>query len=157
MILVTVGTERFDELVRAVDELVARGQFAGEVLVQIGQGQYTPEHVAHVRYLRDMSVRIAQADLVITHAGTGSVCDCISSGRPFIAVVDQRKSGNHQLEFARALSERFDFCWIDSPTALAAALPQARPARPLSQFGVAELADDIRQAVSGRQRRMQLA
>lgn len=144
MILVTVGTVGFEALIVEVDRLAAAGRLDDEVLAQIGESGYRPQRVRFERYLPDLATRMTSADLIITHAGTGSVCECIASGRPFIAVVDAAKAGNHQLEFAVALAERFDYCWIEEPGQLAAALPHARPASPRGHQDAAALAADIR-------------
>lgn len=129
MILVTVGTQFFDELIDEVDRLAGLGVFNQPVLAQIGLSRRVPKNIDHVGFDRDLLGTAARSDLIITHAGTGSLCEFIALGRPFIAVVNDTKAGNHQLEFLRRLSEIYDFCWIDSPKKLQAALGEARPAR----------------------------
>ena len=141
--LVAVGTEHFDALVAEVDRLVELGRLPPHTFGQIGSGHYAPRHFAWVRYERDLWKRLASADLIITHGGTGLVMECLQSGRPFIAVPDELKPENHQLEFLEALSQRFDFCWVRQPADLEAALPAARPARRKDTRDVRELARDI--------------
>ncbi len=143
MILVTVGTQFFDELIDEVDRLASRGAFDRPVLAQIGLSRHIPRHVAHVRFDRQLLEKAASAELIISHAGTGSLCEFIPLGRPTIAVVNDTKAENHQLEFVRALSEVCDFCWIDSPSKLAEALPLARPPRLHNPLGAANLASQI--------------
>jgi UDP-N-acetylglucosamine transferase subunit ALG13 len=147
MILVTVGTVGFEALIVEVDRLAAAGRLEPDVFAQIGASRYLPQAVRFERYRQDLRTLMAAAELIITHAGTGSVCECIASGRPFIAVIDAGKAGNHQLEFAVALAERFDYCWIERPEQLEAALPQARAATPLDRHDAAALAADIRHAL----------
>jgi beta-1,4-N-acetylglucosaminyltransferase len=149
MILVTVGTQFFDALIDEVDRLAAVNAFDAPVLAQIGLAKRLPKHVDHVPFDDNIRDKMNAADLIITHAGTGSLIECITSGRPFIAVVNDTKAGNHQLEFLEALSGIYDFCWIASPHDLESALPQARPARSLGQPGLAELAEDIRDFLNG--------
>ncbi len=144
MILVTVGTQFFDELIEEVDRLVSTGAIKDRVWAQIGLAKTTPRHIEHVPFDRQILDRAREADLIITHAGTGSLCEFITLGRPMIAVVNSYKAGNHQLEFLEQLSQVYDFCWIGSPRELAEALPHARPPRPLSESTLAALANDIR-------------
>lgn len=144
MILVTVGTQFFDGLIDEVDRLAGQGVFDQPVLAQIGLARRTPKHIEHVAFQKNLVETAAKADLIITHAGTGSLCEMLTLGKPFIAVVNDTKAGNHQLEFLEHLSRRYDFCWIDSPEKLRAALPHARPATPLEPGGADRLADDIR-------------
>lgn len=144
MILVTVGTQFFDELIEEVDRLAGEGVFQEPVLAQIGLSRHLPKHVDHVAFDRNLLETAAQASLVITHAGTGSLIEFLMLGKPFIAVVNDTKAGNHQLEFLEQLSTEYDFCWIDSPRKLAAALPEARPARPRHRRNTGGLAEDLR-------------
>ncbi len=143
MTLLTVGTECFDALVGAVDGLVARGRIGTPVFAQIGAGRYIPQHLEWRRYVPDLTELVARADLVITHGGTGTVSECIRSGRRFIAVPDRLKSEDHQTEFLRALETRFDYCWATSPDELDAVLDQARPARRLDTHDATTLARDV--------------
>jgi UDP-N-acetylglucosamine transferase subunit ALG13 len=147
MIFVTVGTVGFDPLIAEVDRLAGAGVFEDEVFAQIGLCRDEPQHIRFERYLRDLPSYMASASLIIAHAGTGSICECIASGKPFVAVVDAAKAGNHQYEFAAGMAERFDYCWIDHPEKLRAALPQARPARRLADETTAGLAADIRRVL----------
>lgn len=143
MILVTVGTQFFDELVAEVDRLAAAGAFAAPVFAQIGLNRTLPRHIEYVAFDRNLLERMRTADLVISHAGTGTIIELIELGVPFIAVVNGGKAGDHQREFLRALSETHDVCWVNSPGDLAAALPRARPARARMPDGCLRLADDI--------------
>lgn len=147
MTLVTVGTQFFDGLIREVDRLAAAGGVPAPVRAQIGNTDYRPEHIEWFRFDPRMKQLMAESELVIAHGGTGTVCELIDLGVPFIAVVNTTKADNHQLEFLEDLSEVFDFCWARSEHELAAKLAEARPARrkqseTLSQL-VAALSADL--------------
>ncbi|MCB9858514.1 MAG: hypothetical protein H6818_22785 [Phycisphaerales bacterium] len=139
----TVGTQFFDELIAEVDRLVATGVIRDDVYAQIGLCKSEPRHMRHVRFDRTLHDRMCEADLIITHAGTGCVIEAIESGNPFIAVVNDSKAGDHQREFLRVLETTHDFCWIESPAKLASALPDARPASARQENSVGQLCDDI--------------
>lgn len=143
MILVTVGTQFFDELIDEVDRLVGAGVIRDNVWAQIGLAKRAPKHIEHVAFDRELSAKAKTADLIITHAGTGSVCEFVSLGRPMIAVVNPTKAGNHQLEFLEEMSQVYDLCWIASPQGLEAALKRARVPRPRIGSTVDCLASDI--------------
>lgn len=145
MTLVTVGTQFFDGLIDEVDRLAADGVLDGEILAQIGLSR-EPQNVPFIRFTADMPALIRDADLVITHAGTGSVIQCLTANKRFIAVVNDTKAGNHQREFVEDFGELFDFCWIGSPAELADALPHARRPRPVGDSGLDTLAAAIRTA-----------
>lgn len=147
MILVTVGTQYFDELIVEVDRLAGLGVFEQPVFAQIGLTDVVPKHIDYLAFDRNLYGRAAKADLIITHAGTGSLGECCALGKPFVAVVNRGKAGNHQLEFLESLSRLYDFCWIDRPGKLRAALPHARAAKPLGGDVLTPLAEDIRRFV----------
>lgn len=147
MIVVTVGTQFFDGLVQEVDRLVATGVISEHVWAQIGLAGKTPQHLEYVAFDRGLIERARDATLIITHAGTGSLCEFITLGRPMIAVANQTKAGNHQIEFLEQLSKVYDFCWVASPADLAAALPHARPPTPLGTSSLGSLAEDLRVAL----------
>ncbi len=147
MIVVTVGTQFFDELIDEVDRLVADGVVRDQVWAQVGLTKNAPVHIDSVAFDKDLLGKAREADLVITHAGTGSVCEMIELGRPMIAVVNRTKAANHQREFLEQMSELYDFCWVDGPEHLEAALSQARPAKALGESTVGPLAEDIRAAL----------
>jgi beta-1,4-N-acetylglucosaminyltransferase len=149
MIFVTVGTQFFDELIDEVDRLVGQGIIREDVLAQIGLNKRQPKHIQYVLFTEELAGYCRQANMIITHAGTGSLCECISLGKPFIAVANQTKAGNHQLEFLEHLSNVYDFCWVASPTELASALPHARPAVPRGESGIGQLAEDFRSFCKG--------
>lgn len=107
MILVCVGASEYkmDRLLIAVDELCDEGVINGnEIVAQIG---YTDYHPRNYRYF-DLIGRdeyqnyIKQADLIITHAGTGSVIPPLKLGKKII-VIPRREMyhehlDDHQLE-----------------------------------------------------------
>lgn len=152
MILVTVGTQFFDELIAEVDRLVATGVIRDEVYAQIGLCKAPPRHLRHVRFDRKLHDRMCEADLIITHAGTGCVIEAIESGKPFIAVVNDSKAGDHQREFLEVLDTTHDFCWVASPAELESALARARPARSRQENSINRLCDDIERELTAAPR-----
>lgn len=152
MILVTVGTQFFDELIAEVDSLVARGIIEDDVFAQIGLCETPPRHIDWIRFDRDMAKRMKRADLIITHAGTGCMMEVIESGKPFIAVVNGGKAGDHQREFLRSLESTHDFCWIDSPEKLKGSLPDARPATGRQGNSIETLCSDLHRELESASR-----
>lgn len=109
MIFLTVGGEKypFDRLVRAIDEAVASGALTGPVFGQVGSADYLPVHYPCARYLEfpEMVHNIDRAEIVIAHAGVGTVLLALSRGK--IPVIFPRRPefgehlDDHQVEFAR--------------------------------------------------------
>ena len=99
MIFVCIGSRdyQFNRLLKALDELVESGEVTEEIFAQIGQSQYVPGHYAWARYLDADTFRQYQkdADLIISHAGTGALIGALKLGKSVIAVPRYAKFGEH--------------------------------------------------------------
>lgn len=112
MIFVTVGTTLpFDELVEAVDALVAEGRLREEVICQIGHGSYVPRNCEWFKFTPQIDTYIEQARLVIGHGGTGTVTGLLRRGKRFIAVANPLGADDHQAEFLDRLSREVPMLW----------------------------------------------
>lgn len=115
MILVAVGTSEFpfDRLLKYVDDLCCEGVICGdEVVAQSGCSTYVPaSYKTFDRIPRDEYQRyVDAADVLITHAGTGSVIPALKLGKKVIVVPRRGKLGehndDHQFELAEMVSDR---------------------------------------------------
>jgi len=127
LVLVTVGTTHFDALISAVDQpsvadvLAARGYT--KLIIQAGSGQYQPHRIfppnlKHVQlpnglqaewleYTPSLAPLLASAELVISHAGAGSIFEALGrrGGAPWVvAVPNASLMDNHQTELAEKLA-----------------------------------------------------
>jgi exopolysaccharide biosynthesis glucuronosyltransferase PssD len=87
-IFVTVGSElAFDRLVAAMDEWAAERKDA-VVFAQIGPSVYRTRHIASAEYLEpdEYQRRVAQADLVVGHAGVGTILAAADAGKRLVAI-----------------------------------------------------------------------
>lgn len=73
---------------------------------------------------------IEEADLVVSHAGTGSIIDALSRGRPLIVVPNEDLMDNHQLEVAKALAEMRCCAMATCESLIAAVKPLLSPLAP---------------------------
>ena len=111
MIFVTVGTERFpfDRLIRALDEAKRSGRIQQEVFAQIGTATYLPQAFDYSRFLSfgSMIEYIRAADIIIGHAGVGTVLLSRQSDKIPIIFARQKVFGehvdDHQMQFARKM------------------------------------------------------
>ena len=99
VIFVTVGGELpFDRLIRAMDAFAA-AQPRGEVLAQIGAGGFEPAHMRWVRSLDRATTtprRWPAAELLVAHAGIGSVVTAGEHGKPIVLLPRQARLGEHR-------------------------------------------------------------
>ncbi|OGB04486.1 MAG: hypothetical protein A3E25_17950 [Burkholderiales bacterium RIFCSPHIGHO2_12_FULL_69_20] len=113
MIFVTVGSQMaFDRLIRAVDQWAAARIDRVDVLAQVGQGAYATKAIRTVHSLTPAQFRQAceDADVVVAHAGMGSVLTALELGRPIVLLPRrgelQETRNDHQLATARWLATR---------------------------------------------------
>ncbi|XP_014285503.1 UDP-N-acetylglucosamine transferase subunit ALG13 [Halyomorpha halys] len=115
-VFVTVGTTKFDKLVKSVTDpevinaLKKRG--CRHIKLQIGNG-LMPENdklsneikIEFYRFKESIREDIENADLVISHGGAGCCIETLEAGKPLVAVINEDLMNNHQIEVASKLSE----------------------------------------------------
>ena len=111
-IFLTVGSMLpFPRLVRAVDAWAARTPQA-EVFAQIGDGAETPQNFSSSPMLTPKSYRqhFAEADLVVSHVGMGTVITAAALDRPLLLLPRRPDLGEvtsgHQLATAQWLRDK---------------------------------------------------
>jgi beta-1,4-N-acetylglucosaminyltransferase len=132
MILVTVGLHDrpFERLVRAADGMAART--CELVIIQRGVARYLPVHAEWFDAITacQMAALIAQARVLVSHAGAGSILAACRAGVPLILAARLRCWGeaidDHQLQLAAALAGRGRAVFLSdvSPPALLHAVGQ---------------------------------
>lgn len=114
LIFVIVGSQKFpfERLIKEMDRLKAKGIIQDEIVAQIGVSKYEPQHMTWQRFM-DKDVfdhNIETCDLLVTHAGEGSIMTGLIKNRKVIAVPRYEKLGehvsDHQLQIARALEKQ---------------------------------------------------
>jgi UDP-N-acetylglucosamine transferase subunit ALG13 len=108
MIFLTVGTEfPFNRLLKAVDDHLERSLYTEEVYAQIGVSQYKPCNMEWIDFLdRDnFEKRIIDSSTVISHAGIGTIIDCLYYKKPLVVFPRLKEYGeivnDHQLLTAK--------------------------------------------------------
>lgn len=112
MILVTVGTQLpFDRLVRAIDNW-ARQSGERDIFGQIGAATYKPDCFEATPFMAPAALqsRVSQANLIVSHAGMGSVIAALTMSKPIIIMPRKKGLGehrnDHQVATARNLETR---------------------------------------------------
>jgi UDP-N-acetylglucosamine transferase subunit ALG13 len=106
-VFVTVGTQLpFDRLVEAVDRISAgRGW---QVLAQIGRASYRPPHMQWCDFIGSETAAewIRESDLLITHAGMGTILGRLEAGGPMLVMPRRATLGEHRNEHQSATCRR---------------------------------------------------
>jgi UDP-N-acetylglucosamine transferase subunit ALG13 len=139
MIFVTVGAQMpFDRLIRAVDAWAGRSS-RSDVFAQIGPSALSPTNIQWTRFLEPEQFRqkVAEADIVVAHAGMGSILTALTSGKPILVMPrrgDLKETRNdHQFATARQLQA------------------QGRVAVALDENGLTEHLDNLQRLSPSRQ------
>jgi UDP-N-acetylglucosamine transferase subunit ALG13 len=100
VIFVTVGSVfPFDRLIRAMDNwAIANGR--ADVVAQIGEGRYLPQHMKFDRRVKqaEFSALVAKAEVVVSHAGMGTVITAGRAGRPLVLLPRRKEWGEHNTD-----------------------------------------------------------
>ena len=109
MIFLTVGTQLgFDRLVLAIDKICKE---CPDVLVfgQIGPGKYTPKYFKYKRSLSlaEYSNYFDEANIVISHAGMGTIINCLVNNKPLILVPRLAEYNEHRNDHQLATIKKF--------------------------------------------------
>lgn len=114
-IFVTVGNDyrSFHRLIKKIDEVA--GMIDAEFIVQYGYSEYVPLKIEKKYKFLDRGEYnkiFSNANLIISHAGIGTIIDTIHKKKKMILVPKQHKLGehfnNHQLEIAREIEGKYD-------------------------------------------------
>lgn len=122
---VTVGSTKFDALIQQVLTDVTLQTFSNngftDLVIQAGNsalpaswnliGEDVRRDIGGLtvtvwKFKTSLSEEIERADLVVSHAGSGTILDTLRAGKRLIVVPNNTLLDNHQTELAEALHER---------------------------------------------------
>ena len=108
MIFVTVGnTDPFDRLIEAVERWSLRQTPRKEIYAQIGAGGFVPTSFPAERFLDPLTYdsRFKQAEIVISHAGMGTIITALELGKPLLVMPKRASLGEQRNEHQLATVE----------------------------------------------------
>ena len=109
MIFVTLGTQKFqfDRILKELDRLIDQKKLKSEeIMVQNVCQEYQPKNFKCFRLKpqEEIDKITKNAEIIITHSGTGSIINSLKMGKRIIIVPRRKEFGehvdNHQLELA---------------------------------------------------------
>lgn len=117
MILVTLGTQKqsFDRLLNYIEE----ANINDKIIVQAGHTKFKSKKMEIFDFIdyEKMSQLIEEADIIITHGGTGSIVGPLKKGKIVIACARKNEYGehvdNHQEQIVDVLSKEGYILSID--------------------------------------------
>jgi beta-1,4-N-acetylglucosaminyltransferase len=132
-IFVTVGTTLFEALIAAATTEEALNWMAlhgyTHLIIQYGKGAapVLPEkdklpdtlHVESYAFKASLAPDMEQADLILSHAGAGTVTEALRLGKRMVVVINTILMHNHQTELANAMGSREHLFVVQEPGQLA--------------------------------------
>lgn len=112
MIFLTTGTQLpFDRLVRAVDEWLDGTASPHEVCAQVlppPRDAYVPRHFETVARFSptDYAKAFARAELIVSHAGMGTILTALTQGKRICIMPRQMQYGEHRNDHQLSTAER---------------------------------------------------
>jgi len=119
--IVTVGSTKFDALIAVIDslEFLAVLQKIGIQRLRIQKGNGKPPSVIQgasassagvdvevLDYTPNLAAELRKAALVISHAGAGTILDCLLAARKLVVVPNEGLMNNHQVQLGMALQSQ---------------------------------------------------
>jgi UDP-N-acetylglucosamine transferase subunit ALG13 len=113
MIFLTVGTWRsgYDRLIKAIDELKGKNLIEAEIFAQIGNSSYLPQNFEnHIKFCspNEFIDIVQKADLILTHAGIGSIMTSIQHGKKVVVLPRKPELGEHEDEHQFNTAEKLE-------------------------------------------------
>lgn len=154
MIFVTVGTLHypFDRLMRSVRALPV-----GEVVVQHGPADPPPGVARAEAFMPfdELKEAIEEADVVVTHAGCGTIAVATRAGHTPVVLPRLKRYGehvdDHQLELAGALADEGKVIVISDGKDLSEVVRSVPPRRPPTATHGGPLHEAVRAALLGEE------
>ena len=109
MIFVTVGTGKFDELIKEIDRVAP--SLNEKVIAQIGKGEYKPKNIEYFDFKNPLTNYYKKASLVISHGGAGTIYELLSLNKKVIGIANINRTDEHQIEILNALSKQHFLMW----------------------------------------------
>ena len=114
MTLVLLGTQDkpFNRLLDEVLKLIEKGKISDDVVAQIGCTKFSSDKIKTLSFVsrEEYAKLIDEADLIISHAGVGTITDCIKKGKKVIVVPRLKKykehTNDHQIQITKEFEEK---------------------------------------------------
>lgn len=113
MIFVTLGTQDkpFVRLLVYLDQMIENGMITDpEIIVQAGSTKYDSKHMKIVDYIdmQQFNSYIERCDLIISHAGVGTIINGINHGKKILAVARRESYGEHENDHQVEITTKFE-------------------------------------------------
>jgi len=109
MIFVTVGTTKFDELIKEMDKIAPA--LKEKVVIQIGRSAYKPKNCEYFDFKTDLSRYFKDADIIISHGGAGTTFEVLGLNKKLISIENTNVLDSHQWDLLSQLAKDKHLIW----------------------------------------------
>jgi beta-1,4-N-acetylglucosaminyltransferase len=99
-VFITVGTTEFDDLIEVIDKISLNLPDFNMVAQISSSAVYSPRNITFFDFSDDFESYVDSADIIICHAGAGSVYSMLEKAKRLIVVPNLSRVDKHQLELA---------------------------------------------------------
>jgi UDP-N-acetylglucosamine transferase subunit ALG13 len=111
MILVTLGTQdkSFKRLLKEIDNQIVKGNIKEEVIIQAGHTKYKSENMQIFDFINkeELNNLMDKANLIITHAGVGTIIEGLNKNKKMIVVPRLKKYSEHTNDHQLQITNQF--------------------------------------------------
>ena len=97
-VFVTVGSWKFDSVIKEIDSAIDDNKFSVDIIMQIGNGDYIPQNCHYFRTAPSLKSYIAQADVVVAN-GCVTILEALQEGKIVVSYPNKDVKDNHQYKF----------------------------------------------------------
>ena len=114
MIFVILGTQdkKFTRLLDAIQKKIDEGKISKKekIIVQAGCTRYKSKNMQIIDYmpLREFEDYVDKADIIICHAGVGTILTALKKGKKIIAAARLKKYGEHVNDHQKDIEKKFN-------------------------------------------------
>lgn len=138
MIFVTLGTQdkSFSRLLDAIEKQIENGNIKEKVIVQAGHTEYKSKYMEIHKLLpmNEFDNYIKKCNLLITHAGVGSIMTGLNNNKKVIAAARLKEynehNNNHQVQIATEFSKLGYILYLEDFEKLDEVLKKAKNFKP---------------------------
>lgn len=110
MIFIIVGTqEPFDRMVEYIDQWSEKSGYH-DIYAQIAKSKYMPKNFKYIDFLPPdiFDQKFKEADLIVSHAGMGSIISALQFAKPIIVIPRLAKKKEHRNDHQLATANSFN-------------------------------------------------
>ncbi len=138
MIFVTLGTQDkgFPRLLEAIEKQIQNGNIKEKVIVQAGLTEYESKNMEIYKLMpmQQFDKYVKECDLLITHAGVGSIMSGLKNNKKVIAAARLKEYGehnnNHQVQIATEFSNLGYILYLEDFDKLGELLKKSKTFKP---------------------------